>query len=112
LRCGFEEAIALAEAEDYAETLDYGYLGPAQAYHLADEIGHGAEAYSLVRNSHLAAEEYVTGFFDTGLEHQGMWTSPLPYSSRVQQPTAPSQPTSDRKEPRDLARDRIRPGCR
>ena len=41
-----------------------------------------------------------------------MWTSPLPYSSRVQQPAAPSQATSDRKEPCYLARDRIRPGCR
>jgi hypothetical protein len=57
LRYGSEEAIALAEAEDYAETLDYGYLGLAQAYQLADEIGHGAEVYLLVRDSHLAAEE-------------------------------------------------------
>jgi hypothetical protein len=42
LRCGFEEAIALAEAEaeDYAETLHYCYLGLAQAYQMADEIGH------------------------------------------------------------------------
>lgn len=26
----------------------------------------GTEVYSLIRNSHLVAEEYVTGFFDTG----------------------------------------------
>jgi hypothetical protein len=68
----FEEAVALAEAEaaDYAETLGYRYLGLAQAYQLADDIGHGAEVYSLIRDSHLGAEEYLTGFFDTGLEHQ------------------------------------------
>ena len=60
------------------------------------------------QNSHLAAEEYVTGFFDTGLEYQGNVDEPSP----VQQPTAPSRAASDHKEPCYLARDRIRPGCR
>jgi hypothetical protein len=88
--------LAEAEAENYAETLDYGYLGLAQAYQLADEIGHEAEVYPLVRNSHLAAEEYVTGFFDTGLKHQENVDEPSP----VQQPsTATNRTEPDHERP-------------
>lgn len=69
----FEEAIALAEAEaaEYAEMVDFRYLGLAQAYHLDDEVGHGAEVYSLMRSSDLPPEDYLDAFFDTGTEHQG-----------------------------------------
>jgi hypothetical protein len=69
----FDEAIALAEAEaiEYAATLGRTrYLGLAQAYVLADEPGHGAEVFSLIRDSELAPDEYLDAFFDTGTEYQ------------------------------------------
>lgn len=68
-----EEAIALAEAEavDYASTLDGDeYLGLAQSYELSDLPGHGAELYSLMRDSPLDSETYLDTFFSTGDEHQ------------------------------------------
>jgi hypothetical protein len=69
----FEEAIALAEAEaaDYAQMLNFRYLGLAQAYQLSDEVGHGAEVFSLIRDNDLSPEDYLSRFFDTGSEHQG-----------------------------------------
>ena len=68
----FDAAIAQAEAEaaEYAEEVGGTYLGFAQAYHLFDEPGHGAEVYSLMRDSELAPEAYLTAFFDTGQERQ------------------------------------------
>lgn len=41
----FDDAIALAEAEaeQYAGLVGSRYLGLAQAYHLADDVEHGAE---------------------------------------------------------------------
>jgi hypothetical protein len=68
----FDEAIALAEAEagEYAELVGSRYLGLAQAYHLADDVEHGAEVFSLIRSSNLPPGEYLTAFFDTGAEHQ------------------------------------------
>jgi hypothetical protein len=71
----FADAIALAEAEAvaYAQDLeDYPrtYVGLAQAYKLADVPGHGAEVFSLLRDSDLAAQEYLSAFFSTGREHQ------------------------------------------
>ncbi|SCG64273.1 hypothetical protein GA0070213_10871 [Micromonospora humi] len=36
-----------------------------------DEWGHGAEVYSLMRDSDLPAGAYLTRFFDTGDERQG-----------------------------------------
>jgi len=68
-----EEAIALAEAEaeEYADMLGHQYLGLAQSYNLADEVGQGAEVYSLLRSSDLPPEDYLDAFFDTGSEHQG-----------------------------------------
>lgn len=67
-----DEAIAQAEAEaeDYAEITESEYIGLAQAYRLADEPGHGAEIFSLIRKSVLDPEAYLTGFFDTGGEYQ------------------------------------------
>jgi hypothetical protein len=67
------EAVELAEAEagEYAGTVDGRYLGLAQAYQLADEIGHGVELFSLIRDSGLDPERYLSTFFDTGTGHQG-----------------------------------------
>ena len=69
----FEEAVGMAEAEasDYAELVGHRYLGFAQVYQLADEIGHGAEVYSLIRDSNLPPDVYLSTFFDTGRERQG-----------------------------------------
>jgi hypothetical protein len=73
----FDQAIALAEAEasEYAadvsdETVRTGYLALAQSYWLAEDPGHGAEVFSLIRDSDLAADDYVDHFFATGGEHQ------------------------------------------
>ncbi|MFE9191045.1 hypothetical protein ACFYL6_15660 [Micromonospora sp. NPDC007208] len=69
----FDTAIALAEAEatEYTEDIDRAYLGFAQVHHLFDEPGHGAEIYSLMRDSALPADAYLDRFFDTGDERQG-----------------------------------------
>ena len=69
------DAIRLAEVEaaSYAgqfEDYPISYIGLAQAYELDDEPGNGAEVYSLLRDSELAPEDYLTRFFDTGREHQ------------------------------------------
>jgi hypothetical protein len=69
----FDEAIELAEAEagEYVEALTLTrYMGLAQAYAMADNPGQGAKVFSLVRESGLAADEYVAAFFTTGGEHQ------------------------------------------
>lgn len=76
---GFEAAIALAEAEanEYADSLDScAYIGLAQAYELSEEPGHGAEVFSLMRDSDLAVEAYVDAFFDTGRERQDGMSEP------------------------------------
>jgi hypothetical protein len=70
-----DEAIVLAEAEalQYATEIEESprtYLGLAQAYHLFDEPGHGAEVFSLIRDSSLEPDEYLDTFFDTGSERQ------------------------------------------
>ena len=71
----FELAIAEAEAEaeayagDSAETGN-DYLGLLQAYALPEPPGHGAEVFSLIRDSGLGADEYLDAFFDTGRERQ------------------------------------------
>jgi hypothetical protein len=72
--CGFAEAVSLAEAEalEYAEILDgVSYIGLAQGFSLAGEPGHGNEVFSLIRDSSLSEEEYLSTFFDTGDERQG-----------------------------------------
>jgi len=68
-----DDAIGLAEddARDYAHGLNSAsYAGLAQAYHLYDQPGHGAEIFSLMRHSALPPAEYLTAFFDTGSERQ------------------------------------------
>lgn len=69
----FDEAIALAESEaqEHAAVVGFRFVGLAQAYAVADEIGHGAEVYSLMRDSELPADDYLAAFFDTGSERQG-----------------------------------------
>ena len=71
----FDEAIALAEAEaaEYAAAIGEhpdAYLGLAQCYQLADDVGDGAEVFSLMRDSRLAPTDYLNTFFDTGDERQ------------------------------------------
>jgi len=70
---GFAEALAMAEVEaaDYATTLDLRYVGLGQAYWLPGRPVHGAEVFSLCRDSELAPTEYLGRFFDTGRERQG-----------------------------------------
>jgi hypothetical protein len=97
----FEEAIALAEAEagDYAELVGSRYLGLAQAYHLFDEIGHGVEVYSLIRDSNLPPDAYLSTFFDTRWERQGTLGAP-PADQPVQpESTATARVRRDCGEP-------------
>ncbi|MEU4164644.1 hypothetical protein [Actinoplanes sp. NPDC026670] len=73
----FDTAIALAEteAEEYAEDL-CAFTGLVQAYHLFEAPGHGAEVFSLMRNSTLSTDDYLTRFFDTGDERQSSTRTP------------------------------------
>src|SRR4051794_6773446 len=66
-----DDAIVLAEqeADQYAGDSDR-YLGLAQAYAMDEPPGHGTEVFSLLRNSKLGAEEYMSAFYDTGDEEQ------------------------------------------
>lgn len=68
-----DDAIGLAEdeARDYAQGVEpASYAGLAQAYELYGQPGHGAEIFSLMRESALPPAEYLTAFFDTGSERQ------------------------------------------
>ena len=69
----FDEAIELAEAEaaqHAADLEDVTDLGLVQVYALPESPGHGAEVFSLVRDSALASDDYLDQFFDTGWERQ------------------------------------------
>jgi hypothetical protein len=46
------------------------YTGLAQAYLLFDEVGDGAEVFSLLRTSNLDPDAYLDRYFDTGHERQ------------------------------------------
>ncbi|MEH1017992.1 hypothetical protein V6U90_33675 [Micromonospora sp. CPCC 206060] len=64
--------MAEAEALEYvAEQPGVVFAGLSQAYRLFDEPGHGAEVFSLIRESGQGPREYLTRFFDTGKERQG-----------------------------------------
>jgi hypothetical protein len=66
---GHAMELAEAEARGYAGTMDDCELVElAQAYELRDEPGHGAEIFSLQRDSRLDPDEYVNTFFETGRE--------------------------------------------
>jgi hypothetical protein len=63
---------AAAGAAEYAEFAGTTYVaGFGQAYHLADAPPrHGAEVFSLVRDSALPPRPYVDRFFATGQERR------------------------------------------
>jgi hypothetical protein len=67
------EAVTLAEAEagEYAADVAGAYLGLAQVYSMSDEPAHGAELFSLLRDSELQPDAYLDAFFDVGDERQG-----------------------------------------
>ncbi|MQY06083.1 hypothetical protein [Actinomadura macrotermitis] len=69
-----DEAFAKAEAAayEYADICDGEYLEFAQAYFIGDEeaIVEGTEVYSLIRESELEPDAYLTSFFNTGTERQ------------------------------------------
>ncbi|WP_221320312.1 hypothetical protein [Actinoplanes sp. L3-i22] len=80
-----DAAMALAEGDavDYARCLDgCVFSGLMQAYELPEEPGHGAEVFSLMRDSALPAEKYLNTFFDTGRERQGVTDPGLPWIAR------------------------------
>lgn len=68
-----DHAIELAEreAEEYAKTNGLERLRLSQAYAIGEEdgIGSGTEVFSLLRDSDLAPEQYISTFFATGGEH-------------------------------------------
>jgi hypothetical protein len=69
-----EEAVETAEQEarGYADSIsECTYVGLAQAYQLPESPGHGAEVFSLMRDSALEPDAYLNTFFDTGTERQG-----------------------------------------
>jgi hypothetical protein len=72
----FDNAISLAEtdAATYAAASKVDYLDLAQVCLLPGHPTSGAEVFSLVRESELAADEYLDSFFDTGTERQSSWT--------------------------------------
>jgi hypothetical protein len=61
---------AEAEAQEYAADVEAEYTGLAQAYLLFDEVGDGAEVFSLLRTSNLDPDAYLDRYFDTGHERQ------------------------------------------
>ncbi|WP_433332680.1 hypothetical protein [Spirillospora sp. CA-294931] len=68
------QAIALAEEEavEYAAVFDNtSYVGLAQSFELSDLPVHGGEVFSLMRDSELAPNEYLSTFFSTGAERVG-----------------------------------------
>ena len=62
-----DEAIAIAErlAAEYADD-EAVFLDLVQVYEMSDELGDGAEVFSLLRESDLPAGQYLSRFFDTG----------------------------------------------
>lgn len=67
-----DEAIRRAEQEaaEYAAPAGWKVLDLFQCYRLPEDPTDGGEAFSLIRHSDLAAEEYLDAFFDTGQELQ------------------------------------------
>lgn len=73
LRAGsLDEAVSRAEAlaDEYARDVGgCSYTGFVNVFHIFDEnIGDGAEVYSLMRTSDLSKDEYLNRFYDTGTE--------------------------------------------
>ncbi|GAA1615289.1 hypothetical protein [Actinoplanes couchii] len=68
-----EQAVNLAESEaaEYASDVAGEYLGLAQVYAMDAGPEHGAELFSLLRDSPLPPTAYLDTHFDTGTERQG-----------------------------------------
>lgn len=69
----FDEAIELAEkeAKEYARNNECEYIELAQTYHLYDdEIAHGTEIFSLMREHNYTPKRYIDRYFDTNYERQ------------------------------------------
>ncbi len=68
----FSDAVQLAEAEaeQYAEEVEASFMGFAQAFVMPEPPGHGAEVFSLLRDSELDPDVYLDTFFDTGQERE------------------------------------------
>jgi hypothetical protein len=71
--CSLDDALARSEveAERYAAEAGVTYLGFAQAFFMGDVAvpGDGTEVFSLLRDSSLDPDDYLSAFFDTGGEH-------------------------------------------
>lgn len=66
-------ALAEADAQHYARCLDgCAFTGLLQAYELPEVPGQGAEVFSLMRDSALRPQAYLSTFFDTGWERPGI----------------------------------------
>lgn len=64
------------EASEYAEEGSQ-VLDLFQGYWLFDEVNlipQGTEVFSLLRESDLEPSDYLDSFFDTGTEHQGVYS--------------------------------------
>jgi hypothetical protein len=68
-----EDAIEQAELEAsrYMDGMDLKYLKLVQSFHLFEPPDHGKEVFSLIRESELPPNDYLSAFFDTGRESQG-----------------------------------------
>jgi hypothetical protein len=69
-----DDAIAKAELEatEYVGLLGepYKVLDLFQSFEMFEPPGDGLEAFSLIRDSELSADEYVDSFFATGAEYE------------------------------------------
>ena len=67
-----DHAIEMAELDalEYSENIDCKYLGLAQAYEIGEFLEEGSEVFSLMRESTLEPNQYLSAFFDSGLEKQ------------------------------------------
>ena len=65
-RAEVEAAQYAAASEDTPDT----FLGFSQSYRLFDVPADGAEIFSLMRDSDLDPDAYLSRFFDDGTEHQ------------------------------------------
>ncbi|MEV6904705.1 hypothetical protein [Amycolatopsis sp. NPDC051372] len=95
----FEERITLWRASSLASAIELGereagryasengvtYVDFAQAYALREsgELSPGAEVFSLLRDSPLPPEEYVTRFYDTGGNIRGLSTRGIEGSAQL-----------------------------
>jgi hypothetical protein len=63
--------MAEAEATAYASANDVEYLNFCQSYAMFDEVAASSiEVFSLLRDSALEPDEYLSRFFDTGSERE------------------------------------------